>query len=359
MTVLGPLEVSVLAGPAISDRLAEGLAGPWDALLTSDAEAIGGCSSWVLATVRAAGADGWGVLVRSSDETLVAAGFFVDVERDGVRTATLAGSDGGYRGVLPAFDETAARALAGAVAAELDRRGVAADLGPLPCRDARRVCVAGVGRRSLPSAAIPQLSRGGSDDVRDYLSPGMRKTLRKARNRMVTDGVEPRIDVISDPVEIAALLPAMETVYRERDHRAGRASALDLPAGRDLWRGRILQLLSQGHGEIAVLWLNESFSAYAVGLRSSSWYGLGEGRFVTEHGRYTPGRYLEALVLQRVLKDPGLGGIDWMSGVGPETLLAWNGASPTVRLVRPCRLASVPRPRSAQDVSGGAILSAR
>ena len=48
-----------------------------------------------------------------------------------------------------------------------------------------------------------------------------------------------------------------------------------------------------------------------------------------------------------------------MSGVAPETLLAWNGASSTVRLVRPCRLAHVPRPRSAQDVAVDAVISAR
>ena len=53
-----------------------------------------------------------------------------------------------------------------------------------------------------------------------------------------------------------------------------------------------------------MLWLNDTFSAYVVGLRHDRWYGLGEGRFATAHGRYTPGRYLEALVVQRVLRSP-------------------------------------------------------
>ena len=355
MTVSEIFEVAVLSRPTKVD----GLASVWDELLATDSDTVAGCSSWVLPTMHAAGADGWGVIVRSSDGTLVAAGFFVDVERDGIRTATLAGTDGGYWGALPAVNQAAAEALADAVTAELDRRGVAADFGPLP---SGAVTVSALVERAaelLPSEAIPQLRRAGSTDVRDYLSSGMRKTLRKARNRMLTDGVEPRIDVITDPVEMAALLPAMETVYRARDHRAGRVSALDVPAGRGLWRGRILQLLGQGHGEIAVLWLNETFSAYAVGLRFDGWYGLGEGRFETAHGRYTPGRYLEAVVLQRVLADPDLQGVDWMSGVAPETLLAWNGASSTVRLVRPCRLMHVPRPRSEQDLTVEAVVSAR
>lgn len=355
MTVNGIFEVAVLSEPTAVD----GLASAWDELLAADSVTVAGCSSWVLPTVRSAGGDGWGVVVRSSDGTLSAAGFFVDVERDGIRTAMLAGTDGEYWGALPAVDAAAAEVLASAVSAELDRRGVAADFGPLPTAAVTVSALVERGAGVLPSAAIPRVSRGASTDVRDYLSPGMRKTLRKARNRMVTDGVEPRIDVVTDPVEIAALLPAMETVYRGRDHRAGRPSALDVPDHRGLWRGRILQLLGSGHGEIAVLWLNETFSAYAVGLRLDGWYGLGEGRFETAHGRYTPGRYLEALVLQRVLRDPGLQGIDWMSGVAPETLLAWNGASSTVRLVRPCRLAHVPRPRSAQDVAVDAVISAR
>ena len=355
MTVSGIFEVAVLSPPTTVDSLAPA----WDELLAADAETVAGCSSWVLPTVRAAGADGWGVLVRSPDGTLAAAGFFVDVEQDGIRTAMLAGTDGEYWGALPAVDATAAHVLANAISVELDRRGVAADFGPLPAAAVTVCALVERGAQLLPSAAIPQVRRGASTDVRDYLSPGMRKTLRKARNRMLTDGVEPRIDVVTDPVEIAALLPAMEMVYRARDHRAGRTSPLDVPEQRDLWRGRILGLLGQGHGEIAVLWLNATFSAYAVGLRLDGWYGLGEGRFETSHGRYTPGRYLEALVLQRVLGDPDLQGIDWMSGVAPETLLAWNGASSTARLVRPCRLAHVPRPRSEQDVTVDTVISAR
>lgn len=364
MTAHPAWRVSVWSGPAIPAFLAPA----WDALLAADAEAIGGRSSWVLPTVRAAGADGWGVVVHAVDDrhgtdgtdgTVAAAGIFVDVERDGVRTATLAGADGGYRGLLPARDVSAAETLAHAVADELDRRGAAADFGPLPSGAVTVSALVDRGARPLSSAAIPQVRRDGTDDVRDYLSPGMRKTLRKARNRMKTDNVEPRIDVITDPDRIAALLPAMEKVYRERDHRAGRVSALDLPAGWALWRGRILELLSTGHGEIAVLRLNEEFSAYAVGLLSGGWYGLGEGRFETAHARYTPGRYLEALVLQRVLADPELHGIDWMTGLAPDTLLAWNDASPTVRLVRSCRLAHVPRPRPAVGVAVDTVISAR
>ena len=88
-----------------------------------------GCSSWVLPTVRAAGLDGWGLSV--PDGTLVSAGLFVDVDRDGgIRTAILAGTDGEYRGALPA-SAAAAAVLSGAVTAELDRRGSAADFGPL------------------------------------------------------------------------------------------------------------------------------------------------------------------------------------------------------------------------------------
>jgi hypothetical protein len=72
-----------------------------------------------------------------------------------------------------------------------------------------------------------------------------------------------------------------------------------------------------------------------LGVQDGNRYGVMEGRFVTALARYAPGRLLEAAVLERVAQDERYVGLDWMTGVAPETLLAANDADFAVVLRRP------------------------
>ena len=253
---------------------------------------------------------------------------------EGVGRVVLAGGGDGYRAGVAAADVAGARLLGVTIARRLALRAPrhVLDLGPLP-DDARSCALAdGLGADVLAVDPVPFVRRDRGGDVSAYLSHGTRKTLRKARNRMVTDGLDHSVRFTDDPDEVAALLPYLETAYRDRDHEHGLPCALDTPVGLALWRGRIQHLLGIGSLEVATLSIGGQPIAYVAGVRDGRRYGVLEGRFLTAWARYAPGRLLEAEVLQRVLADDRLDELDWMTGIAHETLLVANDVEPGVAL---------------------------
>src|SRR4051812_4985752 len=296
-----------------------------------------GRAVWSLPSVFGAGDHAWAVTVRRTSGQLAGVAVFVDRWVDCSRVVTLAGTEGGFGGTVMSESAAAAVELARAIAVGLVDRGYAADIGPV--RGARRVLVELAeilaGRAVLEDEPIPHLRRCAGPELAAYVSHNMRKTLRRASNRFRTDGLRPRLEFTSEPTEVNALLPSLASAYQDRDHAKGRPSQLDTPEGRQAWEQRLLQLVESGWGEVVSLRVDDTLVAYVVGIRDGSWYGIREGRFLTSFNRYAPGRLLEAAVVQRALHDPALVGIDWLSSVAPESLLADNGAVRALRLSLP------------------------
>jgi len=290
-------------------------------------------AAWVRARLEAdPTATPWAAVVRDGRGALLAAA--VLLEQPG--GLVLAGGGDGYRSGVAAVDALAAELLGSTIARRLVRRFArrgsqqVLDLGPLPA-DARTGAFAlGLGATVVPCDPVPLVRRVNGSDVAAYLSHGTRKTLRKARNRLVTDGLEHVVRFTDDADEVAALLPHLEAAYRDRDREHGLPCLLDTPAGLDLWRGRIQHLLAIGSLELATLSVGNRPVAYVAGVRDGRRYGVLEGRFLTAWSRYAPGRLLEAEVLQRVLADDRLDELDWMTGIAPQTLLAANSVDPAV-----------------------------
>jgi hypothetical protein len=170
-------------------------------------------------------------------------------------------------------------------------------------------------------------------DAEQYLSHGMRRTLRKARNRLAADGVTARIEVMPAETLRSDLLAEMATAYAERDHVAGRDSVLDDARGRRAWRERILRVGSSHQVDVVVLRLDDALAAYVVAIHDDTSYRVLEGRFMTGYARYAPGRVVETHAVQRMLDDPTKDQLDWMTSVAPESLLAANGVEHVSTLV--------------------------
>jgi len=158
----------------------------------------------------------------------------------------------------------------------------------------------------------------------------MRRTVRKATNRLNSDHRTGTIQFTAEAAQITNLLPQLEQCHRNRDHVHGLLSDLDDDQQRWLWQHRIHRLAKAGELELATLHINHKLAAYALGIADGPVYRVLEGRFDTEWARYSPGRLLEAAVAQRMLDDPALTTLDWMTAVAPEALLATNAADPMV-----------------------------
>lgn len=308
------------------------------------AELAGRCGSpttaqvpWLLATTGAVHEQqSWAVLARDTDGELVGAVVLLN-RTDGLHeSVTLAGTDDGQRGAILTQCATVARALGQAVSQALCRRRVWPDveLGPLSA-DSPVVEAFGLGLHGSArthAVGVPVIRRAGAADVDIYLSHGMRRTVRKATNRLNSDRQTGTIQFTADALQIIDLLPLLEQCHRDRDHAHGRLSDLDDDLQRWLWQQRFHALAQAGDLELATLHINDRLAAYALGVIDGPVYRLLEGRFDTEWARYSPGRLLEAAVVQRMLDDPTLSTLDWMTAVASEALLATNDEDPMVVL---------------------------
>jgi CelD/BcsL family acetyltransferase involved in cellulose biosynthesis len=291
-------------------------------------------AEWLLAGGDADdGTASWGVVAQSLDGQLQGMLVLLDEAMNGQTVTTLAGSDQGHRAFVTLESPEVAEQVAAVIVDELRGRLELTRVlfGPLDANDASVHALAAAlpGAQLMTDAPIPVV-RQDSDDVRDYLSHNMRRTLRKARNRLAADGRELSVHYTRDAAEIARLLPQIEECHRARDHVHGRPSDLDDARARRVWENRLRGLADRDRLELAVLRIDHEFAAHALGAVDGRVYRVLEGRFVTEWSRYAPGRLLEADVLQRVLDDPTMDTLDWMTAVAPEKLLATNASDPMV-----------------------------
>jgi CelD/BcsL family acetyltransferase involved in cellulose biosynthesis len=283
------------------------------------------------------GGRAWMVVVRDDQRRLRAALTVVDQAHGDLDLVTLAGCGSGHIGTILADDAGSAALLAHAFAEAMQARPrpALAALGPI---DAEAAHLADF-LANLPGAeladydAVPVISRLGSPLAADYLSPSMRRTLRKAANRIQADGVEVSVQFISDCSELLSMLPVLERMHRDRDHDQGRESELDDPTALDVWRSRLDGLAREGSLEVATLRIDGALAAHVIGIVDADEYRVLEGVLATPFSRYSPGRVLETAVWQRVLDDPALDRLDWMTSIASEALLATNDARP-VSVVR-------------------------
>ena len=257
-----------------------------------------------------------------------------------VDVVRLAGSSAGHCSTVLASDAAAARLLGHAYWEAVSSRGrtVLTALGPVGSGGANLLDVAASipGAEVVAASAVPVVRRLDSAVATDYLSASMRRTLRKATNRARTDGCRTTICFTQAREEIRRLMPELEHLHRERDHDQGRVSELDNPNALAVRRARLSALAEAGSLEVATLRIEGELAAHVVGLLDEGTYRVLEGILASRFARYSPGRVLETAVLQRMLDDPGLNTLDWVSAVASETLLAANAAEPTTVLRAAC-----------------------
>jgi hypothetical protein len=277
----------------------------------------------------------WALLARDAAGTPVGAVVLLDhIQNPRSVLTTLAGTDGGHRGAILTADTTVALALGDALRGVLDEQSSQSTvvLGPLPAGSpVVDAFAAGLsGSRQEAAAAVPVIRRDAGTDPAAYLAPGMRRALRKAANRLAADGRQAQIRFSCDAGEILGKLRQLEYVHRNRDHVHGRISDLDDAVRHGAWRDRAKNLTDLGLLELAMLHIDGELAAYTLGVADGPVYRLLEGRFVTEWARYSPGRLLEAGVVQRVLDDDAFTTFDWMTAVAPQSLLGRNSEDPMV-----------------------------
>jgi hypothetical protein len=290
------------------------------------------CLPWVLASAESALGAGladhvWALVLADDDGEACAAAILLEVWTPAGPSLRLAGAEGGYRTSMLALDVDCAAALTEALLTRLRSRGASSglSLGPVDQLDpvVERMSMALQDWAMDGSSEVPVVRRTGATEATEYLSPSVRRTLRKVRNRLRTDEVDSETSFTRERHRILRLLPGMALAYRDRDEAHGLALGDEAP-GWGLFATRVKALAGQGGMEVGTLSFDGELAAYVVAFDDGHSYRVMDGRFVSAWARYSPGRLLETAVLQRMIDDPAKTTLDWMTSIAPESLLVAN-----------------------------------
>jgi len=178
--------------------------------------------------------------------------------------------------------------------------------------------------RALPTPPVPGIGFT-RDEVR--FGPGIQSGLDRSGRRIRQHALSETIRFERDPARLVKLRDEIEAVHRARDHDAGRVSDLDGAAGTAFWRSVYDRHAASGELEVATLRLDGQLAAYVVALIDRPVYRVFDGRFAPSWRQYSPGRRLEAAIVDHARRG-SFGQLDWMSSVAPEKLVASTWAEP-------------------------------
>ena len=178
--------------------------------------------------------------------------------------------------------------------------------------------------RAVPAPPVPGIAFG-RDEV--TFAPGIRRGLDRSGHRIGRHALTETIQFEREPARLAELREEVEAVHLARDHDAGRVSDLDEVAGAVFWRSVYDLHAASGELEVATLRLDGNLAAYVLALVDPPAYRVFDGRFAPPWRDYSPGRRLEAAVVEHARRRRFLA-LDWMSSVAPEKLVASTWAEP-------------------------------
>ena len=178
--------------------------------------------------------------------------------------------------------------------------------------------------RALSAPPVPGI---GFTPGEVTFGPGIRRGLDRSGHRIRQHALTETIQFEREPARLAKLRGEIEAVHRARDHDAGRVSDLDGAAGIAFWRSVYDLHAASGELEVATLRLDGHLAAYVVALVDPPVYRVFDGRFAPSWRRYSPGRRLEAAIVDHARRG-SFRMLDWMSSVAPEKLVASTWAEP-------------------------------
>ena len=344
----------VLAGPAVLERLGEGLDELHRATLTPVTARRPWLQTWSDCYPTF---EPLAVVVDGPDRQLEGAALFAVRNRPWGLDLVGMGHGPSDQTRFPSRDSAAAVTLAEGVRGFLGRVSSAWRLrvAQLPVDDpvAVHLVTRMKAARIVPGVSSPTTRFRDDRSIRAYVSKNHHQQVRRMMNKMARDGLEPTLDAHRDVDLIEGLMPDIERVCRARDHQLGRRSKLDDPSAGPFFRRIIVEAAATGELELVTLSLDSRLAAYVLSFLDGGAYRMWNCRFDPHFERYGVGRVANDHALGRALADEGAHEFDWMKGeevykaslatdvVPAIDLLAWS--TPAVRTV-------MDRPRSTKEM---------
>lgn len=173
--------------------------------------------------------------------------------------------------------------------------------------------------KKLPGQHMPQIEVTDPEPGH-YLSRNARKGLTRSRNKISKRGLESQVEVTTDPDGVAALLPELMRVHRERDLAVGRRPDHDDPSAKAFYQKVITSHAAAGEVEVLSLRLGGDLAAYECGFRDGRALRIWDGRLAPRWADVSAGRLISVENLRHVVTSPDYDLLDLMRGEEDDKL---------------------------------------
>lgn len=170
------------------------------------------------------------------------------------------------------------------------------------------------------------------DDPGRHLSKNSRKALAKIRNRLAERGLEPEFRWTCDADEVAAQLPDLVRMHRERDLALGRRPDHNDPVAATFYHEVIRRHARAGEVDLLTLHLEGDLAAFVCGFRDGRTFRSWDNRLAPRWAEASAGRLANFEALRHVVQDQQYDALDWMRGEEPYKLQSATEVVPTVVL---------------------------
>lgn len=167
----------------------------------------------------------------------------------------------------------------------------------------------------LEGDQAPMLSFGVDRRLEAHLSRKTRQRERTAWNRFRRVGLEPVLQRLESPEDVARALDDIESVRRRRDARVGRRTLIDSRSGNAFWRAVVMEHARRESVHVFNLRVGGSLAAYSLCFRDGDSFRFWDGRVDPEWESFSAGFLVNLASVRWALANPGISEYDWMRGV--------------------------------------------
>ncbi|MEN3360964.1 MAG: hypothetical protein V7637_4946 [Mycobacteriales bacterium] len=168
-------------------------------------------------------------------------------------------------------------------------------------------------RRPGPDA--PQLRFAPGQPLTAYLSRNTRAAVAKARNRIIRDGLTANTAWTAAPGQVAAVLPELMSVHRQRSIQVHGRSAFDDPVAAMFFDAVVRRHASAGKVRLLTLRLDQALAAFALCLLDRDTLWVYANMVSPDWLRYSAGTIANAEVVRWAYAAPETAGVDWGTGL--------------------------------------------
>jgi CelD/BcsL family acetyltransferase involved in cellulose biosynthesis len=240
-----------------------------------------------------------------------------------------------------AIDDDAARKLAIAVKTWLRSlpRPWRMTLAQLPADDGavKALQVALPHHVLLTATGSPMVLITGDRTPGRYITSNYRGQAKNKWNRMVKDGVSPKIEILTSAEEIAPVLPSVMAIAEIRQEKLTGRRKLDEPHRAAFFRAVVLEHARRGEVELMLLYIDGAIGAYSLTFRDGTSARMWSSHYDPRWSAYSPGHILSRALVERCVERPDIDVLDWMKGLeayklrtanhveAAQSLCVWSG----------------------------------